>query len=249
MGKEKNMGLEDVPRCQHVKVNGTQCGSPALRRRRRCYFHEGLRAERVRLKTDPYAKYEFEIPLLEDANAVQVALMRVMQMLARGQMDVKKAGLLLYGLQTASANLKNAKFEAEKVTDVVIDCNSVGQTCINGPQWFAQDFAEAAEEVDEVEGSEAAVASGLDVLPLADRAQASDEPVTRAQVGREKVRQDEARRDNGRRDKARPENARVDKRKRAGIRRLEDEPPSLAKILLQRLGLPLVSPDETAASG
>jgi hypothetical protein len=36
------MSLEDVPRCQHVKVNGTQCGSPALRRRRHCYFHDHM---------------------------------------------------------------------------------------------------------------------------------------------------------------------------------------------------------------
>ena len=244
------MSLEDVPRCQHVKVNGTQCGSPALRRRRRCYFHEGVRAERVKLKTDPYAKYEFEMPLLEDANGVQVALMRVLQMFARGQMDAKKAGLMLYGLQTASANLKNTKFEAEKVTDVVIDCNSVDQTCINGPQWFARDFANETEEVEEVEVSgvaaagEAAGASGAGVLPLEHReqaspVQASEEPVMRAQVGGEKVRPDEARRDRDkdRRDKARPDKARVDKRKRPGVGGIEDEPPSLAKILLQRMGL------------
>ena len=139
------MGLEDVPRCQHVKVNGTQCGSPALRRRRRCYFHEEVRVEWARVKADQFSQRGFEMPLLEDANAVQVALMKVLQMLARGQMEMKMAGLMLYGLQTASANLKNTKFEAEKVTDVVIDRNTVEQTCINGPQWFAKDFAEQDE--------------------------------------------------------------------------------------------------------
>jgi hypothetical protein len=145
------MGLNDVPRCQHVKVNGTQCGSPALRNRRRCYFHEGVRAERVKLKTDPYATYEFEMPLLEDANSVQMALMKVLRMLARGTMDAKKAGLMLYGLQTASANLKNAKFEVEDPTDVVIDRDTVDQTCIHGPQWFEDDFVEEEEDSEESE--------------------------------------------------------------------------------------------------
>jgi hypothetical protein len=26
--------------CQHIKVNGLQCGSPAMRRNKFCYFHK-----------------------------------------------------------------------------------------------------------------------------------------------------------------------------------------------------------------
>ena len=72
--------------------------------------------------------------------------MQVLQLLGSGQMDPKTAGLMLYGLQTARANLKNTKFEAEKATDVVIDRHTVDQTCINGPPWFARDFADGVEE-------------------------------------------------------------------------------------------------------
>ena len=153
------MSLENVPRCQHVKVNGTQCGSPALRRRRRCYFHEGVRLERAKDLADQFAQRRFVMPVLEDANAVQLALMKVMQMLARGQMDPKIAGLLLYGLQTASCNLRHTSFEAEKPTDVVIDRDTVDQTCLNGPQWFARDFADdaLAAEVEETEVEEGEV--------------------------------------------------------------------------------------------
>jgi hypothetical protein len=53
---------------------------------------------------------------------------------------------MLYALQTASCNLRNVKFEAEKPTDVVIDPRDVDRTCLNGPQWFAQDFAQQAEK-------------------------------------------------------------------------------------------------------
>ena len=52
----------------------------------------------------------------------------MLELLGSGQMEMKMAGLMLYGLQTASANLKNTKFEAEKPTDVVIDRNTVDQT-------------------------------------------------------------------------------------------------------------------------
>jgi hypothetical protein len=240
------MGLNDVPRCQHLKVNGTQCGSPALRRKRRCYFHQGVRAEGVKLKTDPYARYEFEMPLLEDANGVQLALMRVLRMLAGGTMDAKKAGLMLYGLQTASANLKHTKFEAEKATDVVIDCKSVDQTCINGPQWFAGDFAEQdqPEPVEEDEMDELAAAGGGEVVEEVGRepiAQVSvvEKEAERAQVGREKIRQ----------QKSSPAEGRAGQRKRPGPANLDDEPNSLAKLLLQQLGLPLPGEELGAASG
>lgn len=139
------MALEHVPRCQHVKVNGTQCGSPALRRRRHCYFHDRVRHERERIAADVSAKRRFDLPLLEDANSVQMALMKVIQMLGSGQLDHKTAGLMLYALQTASANLRHVDLEVEVVTDIVIDRDTVDATCINGSQWFEEDFEPEAE--------------------------------------------------------------------------------------------------------
>jgi hypothetical protein len=91
----------------------------------------------------------FSMCLIEDANAVQVALMQVLQLLGSGQMDHKTAGLMLYGLQTASCNLRHTDFEAEDVTDVVIDRDTVDRTSINGPQWFEEDFDEESEAIPE----------------------------------------------------------------------------------------------------
>ena len=132
-------------------MNGTQCGSPALRRRRHCFFHERIRRERAKIAAQASGQCRFDLPLLEDANSVQVALMKVIQMLRCGQMDHKTAGLILYALQTASVNLRNAEFEVEEVTDVVIDRDDVHRTSINGPQWFEEDFEDDAEDEDEVE--------------------------------------------------------------------------------------------------
>jgi hypothetical protein len=155
------MGLEDVPRCQHVKVNGVQCGSPALRRRQRCYFHDRMTDGKNRFVAASSVKPRplFSMCLLEDANAVQVALMQVLTMLGSGQIDPKTAGLMLYGLQTASCNLRHTTFEAQKATDVVIDPKSVGRTCLNDPQWFAHDFADAEGAKNESEPSRVAAAS------------------------------------------------------------------------------------------
>src|SRR5580693_6254433 len=145
------MGLENVNRCQHVKVNGTQCGSPALRRRRLCFFHVRCQEQRARIMGSQFGQARFVVPLLEDANSVQMALMQVMQLLGTGQMEHKTAALMLYALQTASCNLRNTEFEAEDATDVVIDCGDVNRTCMGGPQWFEEDFDG---EGDEVEGEE-----------------------------------------------------------------------------------------------
>lgn len=139
------MGLEDVPRCQHLKTNGTQCGSPALRRRKYCFFHDKIRTEQAKIAARN-SLVRFDLPLLEDANAVQVALMSVIQKLGCGQLDHKTAGLMLYALQTAAFNLRNTNFEAQDATDVVIDRDTVAATCINGPQWFEEDFDEEDDE-------------------------------------------------------------------------------------------------------
>jgi hypothetical protein len=151
------MGMDNVPRCQHIKMNGTQCGSPRLRSRRLCFFHDRIQRERTKIAKDMSAQRRFDLPLLEDANSVQVALMKVMQMLGSGNMDHRTAGLMLYALQTASVNLRNAQFEASEATHVVIDRDDVYRTSIGGPQWFEQDFEDESEEDDEVQSDDEAL--------------------------------------------------------------------------------------------
>jgi hypothetical protein len=169
------MGLENVNRCQHVKVNGTQCGSPALRCRRLCFFHVRCQEQRARIVENQFKQARFVVPVLEDANAVQMALMQVMQLLATGQMEHKTAALMLYALQTASCNLRNTEFEAEDVEDVVIDRSTVGATCIGGPQWVEEDFDDEEDEDEDEEvdaegaGEGTAVAEGAGVKACAQK--------------------------------------------------------------------------------
>jgi hypothetical protein len=148
------MALGNVPRCQHIKMNGTQCGSPALNRKRQCFFHERARQQHNRIVKDQFHQARFVLPVLEDANAVQMALMQVIQLLAWGEIDRKVAGLILYGLQTASANLRYVDFEADEPTDVVIHCEDVKTTDIGGPQWFAEDFDLDEDEEEDMEMDE-----------------------------------------------------------------------------------------------
>src|SRR5207253_3564725 len=92
-----------VPRCQHIKTNGTQCGSPALRNGEYCYFHYRWRMTTVDLSHSAHhVTTEFVLPVLEDADSIQITLGQIMRMIVCRQVDTKSAGLLLYGLQIAS---------------------------------------------------------------------------------------------------------------------------------------------------
>ncbi len=127
---------ESIARCQHLKVNGTQCGSPALRKQRFCYFHKDWRQKRLQINVNIRREQgAVTLPVLEDANSIQVALMQVMRLLLTAQIEHRTAGLLLYALQTASANLARTTFEPELPTRVVIDRGTVARRPIGATAW------------------------------------------------------------------------------------------------------------------
>jgi hypothetical protein len=138
-----------IPRCQHIKVNGTQCGSPALRRHRFCFFHKRYQDQRIVLNSASKRRAAIDLPVLEDANSVQVGLMQVIRLLSSGQLDTKTGGLLLYGLQTASFNLRHTTFETHYPTRIVIDPRRVDETRIGGDLWCKEDFPEEEDEEDD----------------------------------------------------------------------------------------------------
>jgi hypothetical protein len=141
-------------RCQHLKTNGTQCGSPALRRNRFCYFHKRYQDERIRLNADRRRRgtATFFLPVLEDANSIQMSLMQIMRLLLTGQIEHKTASLLLYALQTASTNLRLTKFDP-RVHEVILDPRDSRNSLLDTNElWDDEDFEEEEEEeVDEVE--------------------------------------------------------------------------------------------------
>jgi hypothetical protein len=102
--------------CEHIMINGEFCRAAALRGRKYCYFHlvhigRRLRAERVQEVAQAYdcdaSLLPAELPLLEDANSIQLALSQVIDDVLHSRLDTKRAGLILYALQTASRNLAN----------------------------------------------------------------------------------------------------------------------------------------------
>jgi hypothetical protein len=86
--------------CQHVRLNGERCTQPARRNSAFCRFHEAA------MKPLPAAhNLNDQLPVLEDADSIQIAIMRLLRYLMKGPIDRKDISTLLYGLQLASTNL------------------------------------------------------------------------------------------------------------------------------------------------
>jgi len=128
-------------RCQHIKVNGVQCGSPALRRNRFCFFHKRYHDQRIRLAADRARRSPgtFTLPVLEDANSIQIALMEVMSLLLSRQIEHKTASLLLYALQTASTNIHRTQFNPNH-HDIILDPRDAAITPLDYRAWEDDEF-------------------------------------------------------------------------------------------------------------
>ena len=98
------------PLCRHIRTNGSQCKSPALTNRDCCYFHDRLHLHHSSYRHTTATQghlipgQHIQLAPLEDRDSVQVALSQVINALATGRLETKRALALLYGLQLASTN-------------------------------------------------------------------------------------------------------------------------------------------------
>ncbi len=111
--------FEDEPtrlQCRHIKPDGIRCGSPSLRNESFCYYHHtarrpGPRQPQVLTAADRKCS-TFNLPSPADLNerpGVQLAIALILHKIANNEIDPRRAGLLLYGLQIASGNLKQER--------------------------------------------------------------------------------------------------------------------------------------------
>ena len=124
--------------CRHIKTNGQRCGSPALNNHAFCYFHRNLAqrhpkpAPEIPTIIHPLGGGEpqlaitqptLNLPPLEDRESIQLATSMIVSALAGNSLDMKRAGILLYGLQVASANarsLNTTPWQSYAVTETVL---------------------------------------------------------------------------------------------------------------------------------
>jgi hypothetical protein len=98
-----------TPECRHIKTSGGKCASPAMHDRPFCYYHWRQRERASERRTSPAVPLSHALSNLEDRGAIQHAITQVIMALADYEIDTKRAGVLLYGLQLASSNAKDAE--------------------------------------------------------------------------------------------------------------------------------------------
>jgi hypothetical protein len=143
----------EIRRCRHLKTNGTQCGSPALKGKELCFYHEQNQPRAVELYMDGerYSDGSMVLPVFEDAHAIQTVIRQVVQLMLTRRIDRKDAGLLLYALQIASGNLKMMQAEKAKPTQVVVEPDKATETPLGMTPWSASG---QGHDRDEAEGGE-----------------------------------------------------------------------------------------------
>ncbi|MFL6313853.1 MAG: hypothetical protein ACJ71W_17275 [Terriglobales bacterium] len=98
----KGLELADAaPRCRWVRQDGTTCGSPQMKKHIYCFAHKQMMEARA---------LALRLPAAEDANAIQISVMRIQKALIDDTISAKKAGLLLYSLQLAITNIGQTTF-------------------------------------------------------------------------------------------------------------------------------------------
>lgn len=98
--------------CRHIRPDGRRCGSPALRAGHFCYHHDLTRRTGPRqpqVNSARAAKSNtFSLPTpadLSERSGLQLAVGQILHKIAHNEIDPRRAGLLLYGLQIASSLL------------------------------------------------------------------------------------------------------------------------------------------------
>ena len=86
-----------------------------------------------------------DLPSLEDAVPIQLALIDVAQALAANRIDTKRAGLLLYALQVASANVQKMHIPLDSVRSVTY----TGDGAPLAPQDYGYDVEDYDDEDEE----------------------------------------------------------------------------------------------------
>lgn len=148
-------------RCRHIKVSGIQCGSPALRNKNFCFYHQQDRPLTVECYSEgEYATGEIDLPVFEDAHSIQTVIRQVVQMVLQKRIERKTASLLLYALQIASSNLKRMELEKPQPEQVVTDLDTASETPMAAPGETASEISASApptngkQKVGEVSGED-----------------------------------------------------------------------------------------------
>jgi len=128
---------DEAPRCRWVRQDGTSCGSPQMKKHIYCFAHRQMMEARA---------LALSLHAPEDANAIQIGIMRIQKALIEGTISTKTAGLLLYSMQLALQNVRQTTFGQAKVEEPVRETVDEEEAISKNQHHFTAEGAEDAKE-------------------------------------------------------------------------------------------------------
>lgn len=107
-------------------------------------------AEESAPRSESQRSIVLQLPAPEDSASIQLALIEVIQALAADQIKPRRAGLLLYGLQVASANAKNVHVHANSIRAISFTKEGI-PLATQEHGWDVEDIEEADRQAEEEE--------------------------------------------------------------------------------------------------
>jgi hypothetical protein len=95
-------------RCEHLHADGRRCGSPRVKGNKLCYMHQRMEEARAS---------KLDLGLLEDAESIQLAIMKLQRAVIDGVVDGKQAGRLAYLIQLAAWNVTHTRMPRREEND------------------------------------------------------------------------------------------------------------------------------------
>jgi hypothetical protein len=155
----------EAPLCRHIKVSGTRCGSPALRHKNFCFYHQENRPRKLDCYYNPdeYPTGEIALPYFEDAHSIQSVIRQTVHMVLQKRLERKTASLVLYALQIASSNLK--RMDLEKPQPEQVSTDIVKEERWGNPIAAPDQNGETAQEISENSSEESSEKSSASAEP------------------------------------------------------------------------------------
>jgi hypothetical protein len=102
--RDKLCRARAAARCEHLHADGRQCGSPRMRGKKLCYKHDRMEEARA---------VKLDLGLMEDAESIQLAIMKLQRAVIDGLIDDKQSGRLAYLIQLAAWNVTHVRTEQD----------------------------------------------------------------------------------------------------------------------------------------
>jgi hypothetical protein len=142
------------PLCRHIRTNGLQCQAPSLTTGAHCYFHSRLYQRHSSFRHTPETRgylipgQHLELAPLEDRESIQVALSVVINALATGQLESRRATAILYGLdlEPFAPNIVRTVDSSPEGLDLALP----GATGDVSADWPIEDYDDEEDQPDEL---------------------------------------------------------------------------------------------------